>query len=251
MTTTVVELLNAMGPEVTLEPHGHPSRLVQWGHLWQVGTPAYWIALTVTACQDGSSAASVTRHRLGEDLVEEVAACLLGGYGVPHPVGLAAFEAVQDAGVLGKPVSADVIEEILREPLQVGGRAVRYRFAAQRARYLALALDRLHTHRPPTSARALRDWLMASPGIGPKTAGWVVRNYLGSDQVAVIDIHIYRAGVEAGVFDSTWTPTRDYALLEELFLAWARHGNVSAADLDAVIWAERARSPNAYVRSRT
>jgi hypothetical protein len=42
--------------------------------------------------------------------------------------------------------------------------------------------------------------------------------------------------------------SRRYDLLEALFLAWARHGKVSAADLDAVIWAERSRIPGASAR---
>jgi len=42
----------------------------------------------------------------------------------------------------------------------------------------------------------------------------------------------------------------DYHVLEALFLAWACQGGVSAADLDAVIWAERARTPGAYALRR-
>lgn len=34
--------------------------------------------------------------------------------------------------------------------------------------------------------------------IGPKTASWIVRNYRKSDCVAIIDIHIHRAGLLAG-----------------------------------------------------
>jgi thermostable 8-oxoguanine DNA glycosylase len=65
-----------------------------------------------------------------------------------------------------------------------------------------------------------------------------VRNHLGSDAVAIIDIHIQRAGVIAGVFDRRWQPGRDYDLMETLFLAWAAEGGVNAGDLDAVIWSD-------------
>lgn len=248
--TCLAQSLRDPGPDVVLSPAGFPDRTVRWGHGWQVGTAAYWIALTENAVRDGRLPDSQARHSIGADLTEEVAACLLGGHGLPHQVGLAAFEAVRAEGMLHRPVTRQAIESVLRQPLRVGSRTVGYRFPAQRAGYLAAALARLQTQRPPASARALRDWLLELPGIGPKTAGWVVRNYLGSDEVAVIDIHVLRAGIEAAVFDPSWTPARQYDLLEALFLAWARHGAVNAADLDAVVWAERARIPAAYAPRR-
>jgi N-glycosylase/DNA lyase len=176
---------------------------------------------------------------------------LLGGHGLPHQVGLAAFEAVRADGLLRRPVDMSDIEQVLRRPLKIGDRTVRYRFPAQRARYLVGALARLRTQHPPESARALREWLLDLPGIGPKTAGWIIRNHLTSDDVAVIDIHVLEAGIDASVFDASWTPARHYDLLQAMFLAWARQGEVSAADLDAVIWAERARIPKVYTSSRS
>ncbi len=249
--TVMTQALRNPGPIVLLSPDGFPSRTVRWGHRWQVGTPAYWVGLTATAIQDGRLRESQHRHRLGGDLVEEVTACLLGGHGLPHQVGLAAFEAVRADGLLERPVDASDIERVLRRPLKLGGRTVRYRFPAQRARYLAAALTRLRTQNPPESARVLREWLLDIPGIGPKTAGWIIRNHLASDDVAVIDIHVLEAGIDASVFEASWTPARHYDLLEAMFLAWARQGAVSAADLDAVIWAERARIPKAYTSQRS
>ena len=148
------------GPEVVLSPTGFPDRTLRWGHGWQVGTAAYWIAVTENAISDGTLPATPGRHRIGADLAEEVAACLLGGYGLPHHVGLAAFEAVRVEGLLRRPVTAHAIEEVLRRPLPAGPGTVRYRFPAQRARYLATALTRLRWH---------------APGIGPGAARMVAR----------------------------------------------------------------------------
>lgn len=223
---------------------------MRWGRGWQIGTAAYWISLTQSAIRDGRLAASPVRHRIGADLAEEMAACLLGGYGLPHQFGLAAFEAIRAEGLLRRPATPQVLEEVLRRPLPISRGMVHYRFPAQRARYLAAALTRLRTQTSPASARALRDWLLEIPGIGPKTAGWIVRNHLASSEVAVVDIHVLRAGIDATVFDPSWTPHQQYDRLEAFFLAWARHGGVSAADLDAVVWAERARIPNAYTARR-
>jgi hypothetical protein len=43
--------------------------------------------------------------------------------------------------MLHRPVTRQGIEEVLRQPLRVGSRTVRYRFTAQRAGYLAAAAD--------------------------------------------------------------------------------------------------------------
>ncbi|MCF6506868.1 hypothetical protein E9549_05535 [Blastococcus sp. MG754426] len=229
------------------------ARSVVWGHPWQVGTAAHWCALTQYGVIDGVLADGPHRHRLGTTLREEVAACLLGGFGLPFELGLAAFRAVRDSGALaeGAIVSATDLEVLLRQPLQVGGGTRRYRFPRQRSQRLAAALAFLDQEPPPDDLVEVRDWLTSAPGIGPKTASWIVRNHYGCEDVAVLDIHVLRAGASAGVFDRGWTAARSYYVLERLFLAWAEHGGVSPADLDAVIWAEQALAARRPGRRRT
>lgn len=234
--------LHAPGPTVVLLAGTPSARAVPWGQPWQAGTPAHWCALSRYGVEDGLVTTGPFRHRLGRDLAEEVAACLLGGFGMPYEVGLAAFHLVREEGLLssGASASAAELEAVLRRPLRVGGSVRRYRFPRQRAHRLTGALAFLRQEPPPSEPVAVRDWLLRAPGVGPKTASWVVRNHYGSDAVAVLDVHVLRAGVAAGVFDPEWTPGRHYRVMEQLFLAWARQGDVSAADLDAVIWAEQA-----------
>jgi len=52
------------------------------------------------------------RHRIGADLAEEVAACLLGGYGLPHHVGLAAFEAVDLVVIFEQETPLELIKRV-------------------------------------------------------------------------------------------------------------------------------------------
>ena len=234
---TVVEL-TAPGPQVVLTAHG-VTRAVQWGQRWQYGTPAHWVALTH---ETAAPAGEAQRHRLGATLREELAACVLGGFGLPFETGLAAFAAVRAAGwlepdALPEPVD---LERVLRAPLRVGGASRRYRFPAQRAARLAGALAYLTRSEVPSVPVTVRDWLLSAPGIGPKTASWIVRNHYGCDDVAILDVHVMRAGTAAGVFDPAWSPARNYALIEGFFLSWARHGGVRAGDMDAVIWSEQA-----------
>lgn len=209
-----------------------------WGEEWQLGTAAFWVQQAL------EFPTSTGRHRLGTNLREEVAVCMLGGYGVPGPVGNAAFLALRDSGLLEagleQDAAADAMTEVLAEPLDVGaGRRMRYRFHQQRPRRLAAALAGLtawESDADELDDLQLRDHLMELPGVGPKTASWVVRNYRDSDAVAIIDIHIQRAGITAGVFCADWSPPRHYGRFESAFLGWAAAGAVSAANLDAAIW---------------
>ncbi|MBB2967510.1 thermostable 8-oxoguanine DNA glycosylase [Leifsonia aquatica] len=73
-----------------------------------------------------------------------------------------------------------------------------------------------------------------------KTASWIVRNHWASDEIAVLDVHVIRAGIAAGIFPKEADPRTGYRELEELFILWANTGDVSAATLDAVIWSEQA-----------
>lgn len=213
------------------------TRSVRWGKPWQFDTPAYWIA-------QAEMFRPIDNYRIGSDLDEEVAACILGGYGLPAFVGVRAFETVRDAGLLNRnrSVTAAEIERVLRLPLQIGDRRIRYRFPRQRAYRLAGALQELREEHPPTDGVLLRDWLLRLPGVGPKTASWVARNHTGTDEVAIIDVHVLRAGKQAGVFDHSWTAARDYFRCEALFVAWARHGGVRTSVVDACIWSQLSRN---------
>jgi len=206
---------------------------VKWGRHDVLFTPAYWKA----QCWLGHTNRPVD-YRLGQSLTEEVAACLLGGHGIPAGVGIAAFRRLQNLGLLNASRSSEHrLMEALRAPLLLGGRTIRYRFAKQRARYLWEAIVRLDQVDPPIHQhRFFRDWLVNLPGIGLKTASWITRNWLASDEVAIIDIHVHRAGVIAGVFPPHLLPRKDYYDLEALFLTFCRSLGVKPSFLDAIIW---------------
>lgn len=220
-------------------PHGEPISVL-WGHPWQFQSPAYWVARTLEAREDWDG--SRRPHRLAESLEWEVVACLLGGHGITYEMNLAALELLQKRVELGDSTSWDAgfLEDLLRRPLVIGSMPRRYRFPRQRAQRIAAALERLATEDPPKEYAAAREWLLTFWGIGPKTASWVVRNQFDDAEVAIIDIHVQRAAVNAGVFRAEWTVARDYTIMESVFLQWAHEGGVRAGDLDAVIWKEQA-----------
>ena len=204
-----------------------------WGRVEEIGSPAYWCA------QAWSWEMEHPQHyRFGTTLAEEVLACMLGGYGIPAEVGLAAYrrlrlEMHKCRDQMNDP---DRIRTHLREPLHVSGRQVRYRFAEQKAIRIAGALSMMHRIDDTAPDRRLRDELTGLPGIGLKTASWIVRNWRGSDDVCILDVHILRAGRALGIFDARWTIERHYRTMEEAYLAFADGIGARASILDSVMW---------------
>lgn len=229
--------------QVSIELPGADAEVipgVRWGHVEAFPTPAYW-AYQVIARRVVSQ---TVQYKLGASLREEVGACLLGGHGIPARIGLLAFEHLKRKGAFGDtPPAEPVLFQWLSEPMETHGKLVRYRFAAQKARYLAAALSKLSSvHVPSASSRTLRDWLTTIPGIGYKTASWIVRNWMDADDVAILDIHVLRAGALAGFLDRNLTVERHYLELEAQFLRFSHALGVRPAELDAVIWLEMANS---------
>jgi thermostable 8-oxoguanine DNA glycosylase len=187
---------------------------------------------------------------LGSTLREEVAACLLGGHGIPASVGIAAFDTLKTAGMFGGDIpEIHELEAILSSPINLNGHLIRYRFARQKARYLHAALIKLSREEAPErSGKSLRNWLLDVPGIGFKTASWIARNWLGADDVAILDIHIYRAGIIGGYFDTSMTVEKDYLSLEEQFIKFSNALGVRTSELDAVVWYEMMASPTTVHR---
>lgn len=241
MTQSAAVLTGAAVIQVDLPaPNSEVLPGVRWGAIEAFPTPAYWAYQVFARRLCGSPA----RYRLGTSLVEEVAACLLGGHGIPANVGVAAFRKLQALGIFTGTPTEEGLLTLLSQPLNVDGRQIKYRFARQKARYLSAALKRLASESPPEhSGKDLRNWLTQLPGIGYKTASWVARNWLDADDVAILDIHILRAGNLAGFFDRNLTVERNYLDLEAQFLNFSGAIGVRASELDAVMWYEMMSSP--------
>ena len=235
--------------------HGASARLVRlpphdaevmpgvlWGSPEYFNTPAYW----AIRCQwEEQNPDFVTGHR---NILREVTFCLLGGFGIKYEINAAAFRRLDQNGFfLADPTrhSEDTVRNWLLEPLNVQGRRIRYRFPNQRARRLARMRKQLNDDRlTGLSAPALRMSLMEVEGIGPKTASWIVRNCLGSDEVAIIDVHLVRACQQMQSFPKELSLPRDYRALEQKFLCFSEALRVRPSVLDAVIWSEVRKARN-------
>ncbi|WNJ90916.1 hypothetical protein [Bosea sp. 685] len=224
-------------PHCRLSPEDEVVPGVIFGRQEWVASPAFWAAMVEL---EGGEVEDYVSP-LGTPLADDLAFCVLGGYGIKMEVNRAAWLRLHEAGVFTRdPVpGADEIEELLGTPLEVGGRLQRYRFPRQRAHRLNIALNAIRT-KPPSADDPLkfREQLMELPGIGPKTASWIARNWLGSDDVAILDVHVLRAGTMIGLFPENCRLPKDYEFLERRFLAFASALNVKASVLDAIMWRE-------------
>lgn len=223
------------------EPDTEVVSGICWGRHDVLFTPAYWM----TQYWIREEHCPTLAHRLGDTFEEEVVACLLGGHGLPAEVGIAAFNRLRDRRLLEpQNCSYEVLALHLKEPLNIRGKRLTYRFWAQKARYIAAALNSLDTEvLPMDSPLSLREYLMGLPGIGPKTASWIVRNWLGSNSVAILDIHVIRAGLLMGLFSPTDRVDKDYFKMEHRFLGFANALNVEASHLDALLWDQMRSTP--------
>ena len=230
----VMRLFGGKVEELRLPP---PDSVVMgsipWGAFDSLFTPAFWVSRLWIESAHTSGAT----YALTNTLDDEIVACLLGGFGMPAEIGLAAFYRLKGENLLIPGTSARDIEQALLRPLSLGSKQVRYRYPRQRARYVEAALRRLVGSRPEgVTANKFRDWLLEFPGIGLKTASWITRNWLRSDEVAILDIHLQRAGVLMGLFSKGDDVARNYMEMERLLVYFAKALGVKLSNLDDLIW---------------
>lgn len=213
---------------------------VKWGYYGQMFTPAYWKVQYIMHNYDGNFSVN---YRLGNDILEEVVACLLGGFGLKSEIGLAAFDRLRKRQQIRKGVSLSTINQSLKEPFIINKKKVHYRFPNQKAKFISEFLNRKDLNDLPMDEDiALRDWLLSINGIGPKTASWITRNYLDSENVAIIDIHIFRACLVMGIFSEKFDVQKDYFKLEQIFLQFCRELEVQPSKMDALMWLQMKES---------
>lgn len=208
---------------------------VRWGEPWTLFTPAYWLS---QFWMNDLDKIMQSPYQARGSLAEEVVFCLLGGFGITAEQATAAFEACCEANLIKTlETDPDLWTEVLLKPLSVNGRKQHYRFPNQKAKFIAAAMKYLSEHRlDKVSGIALRDSLLKIDGIGPKTAGWITRNYADADDVAILDIHLVRAGVLCGIFNPNERVEKHYHAMEAQFIRFSKALGVRPAVLDCLIW---------------
>lgn len=208
---------------------------IQWGDYSKPFTPAFWLIQFLMYKNSGYF--DKLNHQTRNNFVNEFVFCLLGGYGITAEMTLAAFKSCQNAGLIKNMVSSRYEwEKILLKPLYINGKNLKYRYPIKKAEYLANSMSFLRQISIPNNSIELRNLLLKINGVGYKTAGWVVRNYMHADDIAILDIHIVRAGQLMGLYELEVNVSRKYLELENKFLNFCRALSVPASKFDFVVW---------------
>lgn len=205
---------------------------IRWGSFGQLYTPAFWKLQYILS----DFPEEVTSHRLASNIIDEIVMCILGGYGIPAEMGIIAFNRLKEEALIHRHASFEKIYKALASPfLTQNGKQVHYRFYNQKSQYLYQLLNREDLDSiPECDDIELRNWLLSINGIGLKTASWITRNWLKSDNVAILDVHVLRAGKLAGFFEDE--VLSDYLQQEKQYLAFCAALQVKASNMDAIIW---------------
>lgn len=206
------------------------------------------------SCSDlFSEFASRSLNTFGENLEGEVLFCLLGGHGIPYELAASAAEVVLrldpfnpcwgESTLLGELNSA--LGRPQFGPPRSDGQLRRYRFPARKALAIVTARRWLLVQgsqtplrhrligRPPPQRREL---LCQCPGIGPKTASWILRNVGLGESLAIVDVHVLRALQSTGRVSLDAKLPRDYGAAETAFLQWCRELGAEPAAFDLFVW---------------
>ena len=185
------------------------------------------------------------------EIESELLFCLLGGFGITYEHGRSATEVIWQL----RPFSDewedhdlfDAVSVALMQsqfgPTKADGTLRRFRFPLQKASIIVKARRWLRRNDPLyqrlvviSSCRERRKVLSNCPGVGLKTASWLLRNLGLGAELATIDIHILRALSEAGRVPDDIRMPRDYELVEEAFLKWCNELHASPAAFDLFVW---------------
>jgi len=204
-----------------------------------------------SVCADLFSFAAPDPNRVcEEDLNRELIFCLLGGFAVPFELARSASNLVWTLN----PFSAHWTEGRLKgrliaelskpqfQPQRSDGGLRRYRFPQRKAELIVGARRWLHERdnllfdlRELASEGERRQLMCDCPGVGPKTASWLLRNLGLAFGLAVLDIHVMRALQTAGRITTERLP-RDYDFVEAQFLGWCQELGASPAAFDLFVW---------------
>jgi hypothetical protein len=185
------------------------------------------------------------------DPEREILFCLLGGFGITYEHNQSAAKAVAELEPFAEGWDDNELFEAIVsmlslarfEPPRRSGELRRYRFPRRKSALIVSARRWLQFHTPLderllvlTSEKDRREFLCRCPGIGPKTASWLLRNLGWAEELAVLDVHVVRALSEAGRIGHDVRLPRDYDFVEEAFVRWCRELSAPPAAFDLFVW---------------
>ncbi len=182
--------------------------------------------------------------------------CLLGGYSISYELNFSAFNVLKKKGLLEAKINwhntnqvVSRFEAELRKPqftpLLKDGNFRCYRFPQKKAMQISSAgywftqtynfnFDQMLSQ--SADARINRKCLMCCPGIGYKSASWFLRNIGKGDELAIIDVHVFRVLRELGIIDNCWSIDKNYLEIEDCYLYACEKIGARPDLFDLIIW---------------
>lgn len=186
------------------------------------------------------------------NLWRELSVCLLSSQ-VSYELALAAGDRIAELEILSNSKSTCVsavtirLQTVLREPMNVNGRRIVYRFYNSKARQLARTWQAIqaaggirnliYCNKDPSQ---IRDWFVVNaPGMGPKQSSMFIRNSGVSYDLAILDRHVLNYMSIIGLIDGntqTLGQLKTYNRLEGQLQIYAAQMGVKVGLLDWAIW---------------
>jgi N-glycosylase/DNA lyase len=202
-------------------------------------------------CRDLYEGLSDRSTPAAPSLQDELLFCLLGGYGVSYELNRSATEVVAVLEPFSRKHDEhelrSVLENVLRkpsfEPRRRDGTLRRYRFPTRKASLIVAARRWLHDQsfldhllRSLPTGRERRNYLCQCPGVGLKTASWLLRNLGLAHDLAILDVHLVRALSQSGRLAFDARLPKDYEAVEEAFLGWCVDLDADPGAFDLFVW---------------
>ena len=206
-----------------------------------------WLVVSDLYCLAACQSESVRLHGIEDELLF----CLLGGFGITFEHGQSAYVTIRQL----RPFSGDwkdeqlfetILAALMRpqfEPRRRDGSLRRYRFPKQKASVIVKARQWVRGQDPIDerllqlgSPKDRRRFLTKCPGMGFKSASWLLRNLGLGGELAIIDVHVLRALLDAKRIPDDIRIPRDYEMAEEAFLAWCDELDAPSEAFDLFVW---------------
>ncbi|MEN6511386.1 MAG: hypothetical protein ABFD00_06080 [Chloroherpetonaceae bacterium] len=191
-----------------------------------------------------------------EKWIDEFFFCLLGGYGVKYELNKSAFLILKEKGYFNKEndwedilgISQGITNELLKKQFTLDyskGKLRAYRFPYSKGDIIAKAgnwlkvmcnfhLDELFLKE--SNSKQNRLCLISCPGFGLKSASWLLRNIGMGNDLAILDIHVYRTLQELRLIPEEFFIPKNYLEIEDSYCNICRIINAKTEAMDLIIW---------------
>lgn len=192
-----------------------------------------------------------------EQILDEFFFVLLGGFGISYELNLSGLQILKNKGLLKREYyknenNLQTTEKKIREqfskkqfePATNNGELRKYRYIETKPKIITKAANwlwkscdwKIYEQLNKLETEESRIWLCNCPGIGMKSASWLLRNTGLNDDCAVFDVHILRFLNYLGFQVPKQLTEKMYLSLEDALRNVCNNVGVSLGKMDYLLW---------------